>query len=79
MGYYNNGRYDGGYNHRPRDRYNDRKESTMEFKYKVGDVCRLNANPDIQATIIRIGREQYECRMPDLRTIWFYEHELIDG
>lgn len=47
------------------------------LNFPVGTKCTLKAYPDITVSIIRLGNEQYECRLPDLRTEWFYEHELI--
>lgn len=29
-----------------------------------------------ELTVISYGREQIECRLPDLRSDWFYLHEL---
>ena len=45
------------------------------FKYSTGILVHI-INSDINATIIRIGREQYKCRLPDMSTQWFYEEEL---
>jgi len=56
----------------PGVRYN-RHDIKHQFKYKVGDVVN---NGRENVTIIRIGREQYECRLPNMNTCWFYEDEL---
>ena len=80
---YNNRRNDGGYNNRGYDRdyrddgYNNYEDRPRKnFKFSVGQKCFLKDFPDTTVSIIRIGREQYECRLPDLKTRWFYEHEL---
>lgn len=77
---YNNRGYDNrrGYNDRGynnnRD-YDDRPQSS--FKYAPGQKCRLVACPSVEVSILRCGREQYECRcLSDLKVEWFYEHEL---
>lgn len=57
------------------DRYVD--QAPMDFKYSIGQRCALKYNPEQQVVIIRLGREQYECRLPNLSTDWFYEHELV--
>lgn len=71
--------YGGGYDDR-RGYNNDRGYRDYapqnNFKFSVGQQCYLKQFPDTVVTIIRCGREQYECRLPDLRTDWFYEHEL---
>lgn len=48
-----------------------------QFAYTVGQRCQLKNFPDIIVSIICLGNEQYECRLPDLRTEWFFEHELV--
>jgi hypothetical protein len=70
---YNN--YNEGYNDNG-GRYRDDGYNQRQFKFQRGDRCHLTANPDIKVNIIRIGREQYECRLPNLNTGWFYEDEL---
>lgn len=70
---YDNRYDDRGYNDRPQ--YEDQPQQT--FKYKSGDRLKLVAMPDIQVSVLRCGREQYECRCyPSLQVEWFYEHEL---
>lgn len=63
------------YSRNNRDYYEEQPK--RQFLYKRGQKCVLKANPKIVVHIIRIGREQYECRLPDLRTEWFYEDELM--
>ena len=70
----------GGYDRPP---YDDRRgrnygydEPVNNFKFSVGQKCFLKDFPDTVVSVIRTGREQYECRLPDLNTQWFYEHEL---
>lgn len=48
----------------------------VSLKYNIGQRCKLVNFPDTIVAIIRLGREQYECRLPDLTTQWFYENEL---
>ena len=58
------------------DRFNDRPP--RQFMYAEGQQMCLKARPDLTMTIIRIGREQYECRMHDTLDVkWFYEDELM--
>lgn len=93
MGWNNNygNRRDGGWggSYGPRggyrdDRYENRngrgyyeQQPMQNFLYSRGQKCALRANPSIVVNIVRIGREQYECRLPDLRCEWFYEDELM--
>ena len=30
----------------------------------------------MELSVVRFGREQLECRKPDLSTVWLYEYEL---
>lgn len=72
-GYDRRNNYDRGYNNN-RD-YDDRPQNN--FKYAPGQKCRLVACPSVEVSILRCGREQYECRcLSDLKIEWFYEHEL---
>ena len=77
-GYDRDDRYDRGYDNRRDDRgyrgYDDAPRNN--FKFSVGQKCYLKDYPDTVVSIIRRGREQYECRLPSLDTQWFYEHEL---
>lgn len=86
-GYNNNRGYDdrrsyrddrrGGYDRFDRDD-RDRRDypPQQQFAFNVGQKCTLKDYPDVVVSIIRQGREQYECRLPNLSTQWFYEHEL---
>lgn len=79
-GYQQNGGYDyrnnNGSGYRNNNNYRQRNEQFVQLNYQIGDRCRVRGT-DIEVTIIRLGREQYECRiMSDLRTEWFYENEL---
>lgn len=49
-------------------------------KFDIGQKVIHNAT-GIELSIISFGREQIECRKPDLDTIWVYEHEIspMDG
>lgn len=52
-------------------------ESNETFRFRPGQKCRLTYMPDIEVLILRIGREQYECRiLNDFRIEWFYDSEL---
>ena len=63
---YDRGGYDrGGY-----DRNNDRR-----FRFEIGEKV-LHVASGLELSVINYGREQLECRKPDLSTGWFYEHEL---
>ena len=73
-------------NYPPRDNYYNGRggyQQPMQYddrppilNYPIGTKCTSKSFPDITVSIIRLGNEQYECRLPDLRTEWFYEHEL---
>lgn len=84
----NNGGYrDNGYNRGYRDDYRDDRRDDFRDnrrdyqpqnsgKFDIGDICTV-IGTDIKCKVIRIGREQYECRIfPQLNTEWFYENEL---
>ena len=55
----------GGY-----DRNNDRR-----FRFEIGEKV-IHVASGLELSVISYGREQLECRKPDLTTGWFYEHEL---
>lgn len=57
--------YGGGY-----DRNSDRR-----FRFEIGEKV-IHAASGLELSVISYGREQLECRKPDLTTGWFYEHEL---
>lgn len=80
---YNDRRYNdrGGYNgynsrgqgYNDRDRgYNDR---SYDRPFNIGDPVKHRATGTI-LYVISFGREQIECRKPDLSAEYFYEHEL---
>lgn len=83
----NGGYRDNGYNRGYRDDYRDDRRDDFRDnrrdyqpqnsgKFDIGDVCTV-IGTDIKCKVIRIGREQYECRIfPQLNTEWFYENEL---
>ena len=68
-GGYNNNR--GGYN-RGYDRGYD---NGRRFMFDIGQKV-VHRGSGTELIIINYGREQYECRKPDLTSAWFYEHEL---
>ena len=70
-GGYNNNGYGNGYNNGGYDRY----EPMPNIPFELGQMVRHRAT-GTELSVIRIGREQVECRMPDLTSAWFYVHEL---
>lgn len=87
MPYYND-RYDrrgGGYrNDRDydyRDRGYDRRDSFDRmnshgrFRFDIGQRV-IHKATGTELSVVSFGREQLECRKPDLSTVWLYEHEL---
>lgn len=85
-GGYNRG-YDRGYNNRGYDRgydrpnydhgYDDRGYEAPPAPPKFADgqkVIVISTGEEV--TVLRKGREQYECRLKDYRVFWFYESEL---
>lgn len=76
-GGYNNGGYNrnyGGYNNGgyPQQRY---EPAPAPIPFNVGEMVRHRAT-NTELSVVRIGREQVECRLPDLTSQWFYVHEL---
>ena len=71
-GGYNRGGYNNGYN---RGGYDRQYQQPRHMRYDVGQRV-IHRASGIELTIVRLGREQYECRKPDLSTGWFYENEL---
>lgn len=75
-GYYNdNGRRQNGYNDR---RYNEggyRDGGAINCPYQINQTVRHIAT-GIKLVVIKVGREQVECRKPDLGADWFYLYEL---
>ena len=46
-----------------------------QFSFSIGEKV-LHVASGIELNVIGYGREQLECRKPDLTSEWFYEHEL---
>lgn len=69
---YGRGGYDrGGYDRPSFDRMN----SNGRFHFEIGQKV-IHVATGLELSVISFGREQIECRKPDLSTGWFYEHEL---
>lgn len=51
-----------------------------QFQFSIGEKV-LHVASGVELSVIGYGREQLECRKPDLSSEWFYEHELapLDG
>lgn len=61
---YNNNNMYNDYGHRP-------------HKFNIGDQLVVLSTPTHDpVTVINYGKEQYECRLPDNRAVYFYEWEL---
>lgn len=88
MGYYNNrnrgynpGYGSGGYNpgwggtapYQGRQQFD--KFNNPTFGFDIGEKV-IHSATGIELSVISYGREQLECRKPDLNTIWCYPHEL---
>ena len=75
-GYNESRRNDCGYNgYGPRGGYDNRGREQMDCPYEINQPVRHVAT-GIKLTVIRYGREQVECRKPDLSSKWFYLYEL---
>lgn len=70
-GYGRGGYGRGGYDRQPFDRMDGRGR----FRFDIGQKV-VHSATGIELSVISFGREQIECRMQDLSTAWFYEHEL---
>ena len=66
-GYDNRG---GSYDNYGRDNY---QQNNTPFQ--LGDIVR-HVGTGTKLIVINFGREQIECRTPDLRSEYFYIHEL---
>lgn len=63
----------GGYG---RDRQGfDRFDGHGRFRFDIGEKV-IHTATGTELSVIGFGREQIECRKPDLSTGWFYDHEL---
>lgn len=60
----------GGYDRQPFDRMDGHR-----FRFDIGQKV-IHTATGTELSVISFGREQIECRKPDLSTAWFYEHEL---
>lgn len=83
---YGGGPNRGGYNNGPRynnnngwggrnDNYRDNAPQQGDFEFELGQPVRHIAT-GLKLSVIKFGREQIECRTPDLRSEYFYPHEL---
>ena len=76
FGYNGSRRSDREYNdYTPRGGYNNRDRETANCPYEINQPVRHIAT-GVKLTVIRYGREQIECRKPDLSAEWFYLYEL---
>lgn len=71
--------YDRGYDH---PRYDDRRgnydngpQQERQFRFDIGQKV-IHTATGMELSVVRFGREQLECRKPDLSTVWLYEYEL---
>jgi len=53
----------------------DKEDRDHNFPYEIGQKV-VHKATGIELFVISFGREQIECRKPDLTTGWFYVHEL---
>lgn len=60
----------GGYNRRDFDRFSN-PGSQFDIGQKVVHIA-----TGLELSVISFGREQIECRKPDMSTVWVYEHEI---
>ena len=65
------GGWGGGYN----DRRDFNRFDNHGFKFDIGQKV-LHIATGTELSVIGFGREQIECRKPDLNTVWVYEHEI---
>ena len=76
---YNNNSYNNNYGNPGPQGYNYQPQpDPMEnpgFPYEIGQVVRHKTTNE-ELTVIRYGREQLECRLPNLTSQWFYVYEL---
>lgn len=87
-GYNNGGRNNGGYNNRNNGGWNNNQnyngngnfDNFNNRPYELNQPVRHIAT-GVKLIVINYGREQVECRKPDLSSDYFYLHELepFDG
>lgn len=65
------GGWGGGYEGRRDFNRFDNHGSQFDIGQKV-----LHIATGTELSVIGFGREQIECRKPDLNTVWVYEHEI---
>lgn len=68
------GSYNRGYGDNRGGGYDDRDRGPA-CPFSINQPVRHIAT-GVKLSVIRIGREQIECRKPDLSSEWFYEYEL---
>lgn len=76
---YNRG-YDRGYDRRGgyddrRGGYDNGPQQERQFRFDIGQKV-IHTATGMELSVVRFGREQLECRKPDLSTVWLYEYEL---
>ena len=54
--------------------YND-QDQPRQFQFDIGQKV-IHTATGMELSVVRFGREQLECRKPDLSTVWLYEYEL---
>lgn len=70
------GNYNRSYNDNRGGNYDDRDRRSMnDCPFSINQPVKHIAT-GVKLSVIRIGREQIECRKPDLSSEWFYEYEL---
>ena len=76
-GYDRRDNYDRGYDRGGYDRRGnyDRGYDRPDFPYEIGQKV-IHKATGLELSVINYGREQLECRKPDLGTVWCYVHEL---
>lgn len=85
MAYYNNYDPRGGYNQGgypprggygvPRGRQPFDPFHNPNIPFEIGQKV-IHTATGLELSVIRFGREQVECRKPDLSSAWFYAYEL---
>ena len=73
---YRGGGYDrrgGGYDRRDRAPFD--RFSNPNSRFDIGQKV-IHKATGMELSVISFGREQIECRKPDLDTVWVYEYEI---